>query len=304
MSNLKDALHIPDTQSERDERHLAIQRVGIKDVRYPLQLRVADSRSLRHAFDDGLVDEFPDEQPTVAFSGEPPAVEERPADFPALPAEPAAWDVEEAAAAAVTPLPEPIAAPLFEPAPPPVKDLPPLTGAVERIVVLGRARVAHREVGHGGGEPVVGQAGDDGVPRTAVGACDERVAEPAIGRVAKFAQTVRTDRDVGRNERAGARVPGTAGHDLERGGTAWRHRVHGDVIDAGHRWRIGAHGRHGRVDGTRRAFEFTMHRAGVVENQAGHAVARSHPGDGGPKTDTLNDADDIHAHPHRGGRAR
>ena len=41
MTNLTDALHIPDTQSERDERRLVIQRVGIKDVRYPLQLRVA-----------------------------------------------------------------------------------------------------------------------------------------------------------------------------------------------------------------------------------------------------------------------
>jgi GTP cyclohydrolase I len=41
MTNLTDALHIPDTQSARDERHLAIQRVGVKDVRYPLQLRVA-----------------------------------------------------------------------------------------------------------------------------------------------------------------------------------------------------------------------------------------------------------------------
>ncbi|MGL6109680.1 MAG: GTP cyclohydrolase FolE2, partial [Rubrivivax sp.] len=41
MTNLTDALHIPDTQSERDERHLAIQRVGVKDVRYPLQLTVA-----------------------------------------------------------------------------------------------------------------------------------------------------------------------------------------------------------------------------------------------------------------------
>jgi GTP cyclohydrolase IB len=29
---------IPDTQSSRDERHLAIQRVGIKDVRYPLKV--------------------------------------------------------------------------------------------------------------------------------------------------------------------------------------------------------------------------------------------------------------------------
>ena len=41
MTHPTQALHIPDTQSERDERHLAIQRVGIKDLRYPLQLRVA-----------------------------------------------------------------------------------------------------------------------------------------------------------------------------------------------------------------------------------------------------------------------
>jgi GTP cyclohydrolase I len=43
MTNLTDALHIPDTQSARDERHLVIQRVGVKDLRYPLQLRVAGS---------------------------------------------------------------------------------------------------------------------------------------------------------------------------------------------------------------------------------------------------------------------
>ncbi len=41
MTNLTDALHIPDTQSERDERHVAIQRVGVKGVRYPLQVEVA-----------------------------------------------------------------------------------------------------------------------------------------------------------------------------------------------------------------------------------------------------------------------
>jgi GTP cyclohydrolase I len=41
MTNLTDALHIPDTQSARDERHVPIQRVGVKDVRYPLQLTVA-----------------------------------------------------------------------------------------------------------------------------------------------------------------------------------------------------------------------------------------------------------------------
>jgi GTP cyclohydrolase IB len=41
MTNLTDALHIPDTQSARDHRHLAIQHVGIKGLRYPLQIRVA-----------------------------------------------------------------------------------------------------------------------------------------------------------------------------------------------------------------------------------------------------------------------
>lgn len=43
MTNLTDALHIPDTQSARDDRHIAIQRVGVKDVKYPLQVRVADA---------------------------------------------------------------------------------------------------------------------------------------------------------------------------------------------------------------------------------------------------------------------
>jgi GTP cyclohydrolase I len=40
MTNLIDALHIPDTQGARDDRRLAIQRVGIRSVRYPLQLRI------------------------------------------------------------------------------------------------------------------------------------------------------------------------------------------------------------------------------------------------------------------------
>jgi GTP cyclohydrolase I len=41
MTHLTEALHIPDTQSARDHRRLAIQRVGVKDVAWPLQLRVA-----------------------------------------------------------------------------------------------------------------------------------------------------------------------------------------------------------------------------------------------------------------------
>jgi GTP cyclohydrolase IB len=41
MTHPTQALHIPDTQSARDERRLAIARVGVKDVRHPLQVRVA-----------------------------------------------------------------------------------------------------------------------------------------------------------------------------------------------------------------------------------------------------------------------
>ena len=41
MTNLTDALHIPDTQGGRDDRRVAIQRVGVKDVRYPLTIQVA-----------------------------------------------------------------------------------------------------------------------------------------------------------------------------------------------------------------------------------------------------------------------
>jgi GTP cyclohydrolase I len=41
MTNLTDALHIPDTQSSRDHRHLAVQRVGVKGVAYPLVVEVA-----------------------------------------------------------------------------------------------------------------------------------------------------------------------------------------------------------------------------------------------------------------------
>ena len=41
VPSLAQSLPIPDTQSERDERHLAIQRVGIRALRYPIAVDVA-----------------------------------------------------------------------------------------------------------------------------------------------------------------------------------------------------------------------------------------------------------------------
>ncbi len=61
MTNLIDALHIPDTQSARDDRKLAIQRVGVRGVRYPLQLRI-EGASLQTVADWALDVALPGEQ--------------------------------------------------------------------------------------------------------------------------------------------------------------------------------------------------------------------------------------------------
>ncbi len=89
-----------------------------------------------------------------------------------------------------------------------------VVAAVEWVVVLRGARRAHREAGHGGHRPVVGQVGDDGVARPAVGARDERMPVSAVGRVAHLAQAVLADRDVGRDERARV-VAALAADDLK-----------------------------------------------------------------------------------------
>jgi GTP cyclohydrolase IB len=49
MTHPSASLHIPDTQSSRDERHLAIQRVGIKDVRYPLKVALDEGAQVVQA---------------------------------------------------------------------------------------------------------------------------------------------------------------------------------------------------------------------------------------------------------------
>jgi GTP cyclohydrolase IB len=49
MSHPTQSLHIPDTQSETDQRHLPIQRVGVKDVRYPIGVQVAGLVQHGHA---------------------------------------------------------------------------------------------------------------------------------------------------------------------------------------------------------------------------------------------------------------
>ena len=81
---------------------------------------------------------------------------------------------------------------------------------VARVVVLGRAGVAHGEAGHGGGGPVVGDAQRDGEARAAVGAVGEGVAVAAVGRVG----------ELGRAGRAGGQV-GADGDARRAAGRRW-----------------------------------------------------------------------------------
>ena len=74
-------------------------------------------------------------------------------------------------------------------------------------MVFARAVGAHREAGHGGAGAVVGQRGDDGEARAAVGAVDEGVPVAPVGRVALFGGAFGAHGDVGGGERAAAVGP-------------------------------------------------------------------------------------------------
>ena len=71
--------------------------------------------------------------------------------------------------------------------------------AVERVLVLGAARVAHREVAHRRPRAVVGDGFDDREARAAVGAVDEGVAVAPVRGVAHLPQAVSAGRNVGRD---------------------------------------------------------------------------------------------------------
>src|SRR6266567_4359684 len=62
--------------------------------------------------------------------------------------------------------------------------------AIQRVVVLPLALVAHREGRHRGLRAVVGNAARDREPRTAVGAVQKRITITAIARVKQFAEAI------------------------------------------------------------------------------------------------------------------
>ena len=102
------------------------------------------------------------------------------------------------------------------------------------IPVLLRAGRAHGEPGHRGPGPVVRDVPDDGEPRPAVRAVDERIAEPPVTRVGQLTQAVRARRGVGRHQG----LPGPArraGHDGEGRQAVRRYRPAPHPVDPGQR---------------------------------------------------------------------
>ena len=102
-----------------------------------------------------------------------------------------------------------------------------VVAAVVGGLVLALAVGAHREPGHGGVGPVVGDVAHDGEARPAVGAVDERVPVTPVGGVEQLAQAVGAGGRVGRDQ-GPALAGGVAGRDLKAapadGGQRCRHQ--------------------------------------------------------------------------------
>ena len=179
-----------------------------------------------------------------------------------------------------------------------------MEAAIPGIGVLLGARLAHREPRHGGGRAVVGQSGGDGEPRAAVRAGDERVPEPAIGRVTELGQAVVADRHVGRDERAAR--PGTRGADGELGAASERKVRDRQRLDHGQRWWRGFELPAEPLDSRQVAFDLRDQSGWAVPHLACEAVGLRQGVDVRPEAHALDHAADLDAASgpgSRGGRA-
>lgn len=167
--------------------------------------------------------------------------------------------------------------------------------AVGGVGVFALARGAHWKGRHSGAWSVVGQFGDDGQTRSAVGAGNERVEVARVGRVEKLTAAVRAQCSVGRKQRA-AGVAVARGHDGEFALMAQRRDVLGGVIDdAGKRRQFGEKLAAEGSQGVRRSFYLDEYAPLIVAAEADETRA---PGDGGDKraeSDPLDDTFDTPA---------
>jgi hypothetical protein len=108
---------------------------------------------------------------------------------------------------------------------------------VGRIVVFPGAVLAHRERRHRGERPVIGHVAHDGETGTAVGAVDERIAEPAVGRISQLTQAVPARGGICRDQGV-APAAGVAGYDVKTWFAGRSQRLGPHLLDDGQRRRL------------------------------------------------------------------
>ena len=166
------------------------------------------------------------------------------------------------------------------------------------VAVLGGAGGAHGKFRHGGVGPVIGQRPQDGKPRPAVGAVDERVPVPAVGGIVQLCQTGRAGGKVGGGQRLGS--PGGAGqNDKPRIPAAAGQRLHLHLLHHRQRWRLGSDLADKPLDGVPAALQLQLHPGGGVAGPAGQVFPQGQPVQKRPEPHPLHNAGDGQMNPDR-----
>ncbi len=161
-------------------------------------------------------------------------------------------------------------------------------------VFLGTART-QREAVHRRARPVVGEAGDDRVARAAVGAGDEGVPEPTVGRIVHLRHTGGAGGGVGRDQGHPRLVevglddaePLEAVPAVERCAAAHERQHHRQRRRVGHE----AATEVGQL--RRRPLGLDHHPAGVIRDGAPHPEGEGEPMHEGSEPDPLHDPADL-----------
>jgi ELWxxDGT repeat protein len=162
--------------------------------------------------------------------------------------------------------------------------------AVDRVLVLGAAGLAHLEARHRRVGAVVRRPKRDRQAGAAVGAVDEGVAVATVGRVPELAQALFAGGDIRGYQRAG-RVAG-ARLDPELALAARRDLRRGDLLDRGVRRSVLDELALEQPEHDGVALNLHDHAPPVVEREAAELPAGGEPVDEGPEADPLHDAAD------------
>jgi len=167
-----------------------------------------------------------------------------------------------------------------------------MESSVAGVGVFRSTCFAHREVAHGGHGTVVRDVLDDREAWSAVGAVDERVSTPAVGRIQELRFASATCGDVGRYQ-GHLTIGSLTLSDLESLESFRLHICCGDVSNEGHRWCFLAKSVHKSVYCSRFAFRVCEHALRGVEDPARDVSPSCECVDERTEPDSLDHAGDV-----------